>query len=124
MDVERCIALHNEILRYGWVGSGRSPESLESGCRTWFDTFGEEAEAIRSDLAPDLIRFLEHARFIRDPESKVNFFYWVQNLASPEYMLQMSDMFPYGSRNGKEWKQRYMVLYAMSNFTGHICGLV
>ena len=80
MDVERCLALHNEILYYGWVGSGRSLGSLESTCKSWFETFGEEAEAVRSNLTPDLIRFLEHARFVNDPESELKdtfFFYWV-----------------------------------------------
>jgi hypothetical protein len=118
MNVERCIELHDEILRLGWVGSGRSLESLESTCKTWFDLHGDEAEAFRSKLAPDLIRFLEHARTMHDAKSGEDlfFFYWVQNVASPEFMFEMEDGFP---EDGT-----YLVLYAMSNFTGHICGLM
>ncbi|CAO2656576.1 Nn.00g053790.m01.CDS01 [Neocucurbitaria sp. VM-36] len=121
MNVERCIALHDEILRQGWVGSGRSPESLESTCKTWFDTFGDEADAVRSDLAPDLVKFLTHARVVYDPEFGVDlhFFYWVQNLASPDFMFEQAEDLPDQGENG-----RVLVLYAMSNFTGHFCGLV
>lgn len=74
MNAERCIALHNETMHYGWVGSGRSPGSLESTCKTWFDTFGDEAEAVRSDLGPDLIKFLQHARVICDPKFGVDLY--------------------------------------------------
>ena len=118
MNVDRCIALHNEILRHGWVGSGRSVESLESSCQTWFDTFSDAAEAVRADLAPDLVQFLQHARVICDPEAKVDlfFFYWVQNLADPGFMFEQEDDWPE--------EGRLLVLYAMSNFTGHFCGLV
>ncbi|KAH8634367.1 hypothetical protein IG631_09767 [Alternaria alternata] len=118
MNVDRCIALHNEILRHGWVGSGRSVESLESSCQTWFDTFRDAAEAVRADLAPDLVQFLQHARVICDPEAKVDlfFFYWVQNLTDPGFMFEQEDDWPE--------EGRFLVLYAMSNFTGHFCGLV
>lgn len=86
MDVERYLALHDEILRHCWIGTGRSLESLESVCKTWFDTFGEEAEIARSNLAPDLIRFLFNARFSNDSESELkdaSFFYWVQKVWYP-----------------------------------------
>jgi hypothetical protein len=118
MNVERCLALHDEILRLGWVGSGRSLESLESNCKTWFDMYGAEAEAFRSKLAPDLVEFLEHARIMCDAESggDLFFFYWVQNLASPEFMIELEDCF--------EEHGQCLVLYAMSNFNGHFCGLV
>ena len=93
MNVNRCLALHHEILQHGWLGSGRSLSSLERNCKTWFNTFGEEAEAIRSDLASDLIKFLEQARFSYDWENEkhVNFFYWVDNLAGPESMFEQEE---------------------------------
>ncbi|KAI4643339.1 uncharacterized protein J4E79_011280 [Alternaria viburni] len=62
MNVERCISLHNEIVRHGWVGSGRSPDTLASHSKSWFEVFGDEAEVERSALSPDLVQFLEHRK--------------------------------------------------------------
>ncbi|CAN9232060.1 unnamed protein product [Alternaria alternata] len=62
MNVERCIELHNEIVQHGWVGSGRSPETLTSQSKSWFQLHGEKAEAARSDLSAELIQFLEQAQ--------------------------------------------------------------
>ncbi|CAG5186482.1 uncharacterized protein ALTATR162_LOCUS11596 [Alternaria atra] len=107
MNVGRCIALHNEILRHGWVGSGRSLEPLESSCKTWFDTFDNKAEAFRVDLVSDLIGFLQHARVIYDPESEFNdllLLYWVQNLAEPDFMFEQEEGWP-----DEGW---FLVLYA------------
>lgn len=121
MDVERCVALHNEILRSSWTSSGRESDSLESACHTWFDTFGDEAEAVCPNLAPDLVTFLQRARVIYGLETGVHldFFYWVQNLASPDFMFEHTEDLADDEDDG-----RYLVLYAMSNFTGHFCGLL
>jgi hypothetical protein len=121
MNVERCVALHNEILRSGWVSSGRSLETLESTSKTWFDTFGDDAEAVRAQLAPDLVRFLQQARVIHDPEfaADLPFFYWLQNLASPNFMFEQAEDWSDDGEDG-----RFLVLYEMNNFTGHWCGLV
>ncbi|CAN9200651.1 unnamed protein product [Alternaria alternata] len=121
MNVDRCIALHNEILRHGWVSSGRRLESLDSTCKTWFDTFGDTAEAIRPQLSPDLVRFLEHARVIQDPETGADlcFFYWFKNLAGPKSMFKQAEGWLDYGRYGQ-----LLVLYSMNNFTGHWCGLV
>jgi hypothetical protein len=87
----------------------------------WLDTFGEEAEAVRGDLVPDLVEFLEQARFVYDWEHEVHlsFFYWVQNLASPDFKFEMQKY-----EQEKEGETRYLVLYAMNNFTGHFYGLM
>ncbi|KAI4667105.1 uncharacterized protein J4E79_001789 [Alternaria viburni] len=121
MNVERCIALHNEILRHGWVSSGCSPESLEATCKTWFDTFGDDAEAVRPQLSPDLVRFLQEARLIGYSESVVDlsFFYWLQNLASPNFMFEQAEDWSDDGEDGN-----LLVLYEMNNFSGHWCGLV
>ena len=91
--------------------------------KTWFETFGEEAEVVRRDLVPDLIRFLEQARVVYDSENEfgvgLSFFYWVQNLVSPDFMFEM---LKYAQEN--EWEKKYLVLYAMNNFTGHLCRLM
>ncbi|KAI4614255.1 uncharacterized protein J4E87_009653 [Alternaria ethzedia] len=94
MNVERCISLHNEIVRHGWVGSGRSPDTLASHGKSWFQVFGEEAEAERSNLSPDLVQFLEQVQIPRVEEEGFypEFFYWVQGLSHPEYMFEFEDM--------------------------------
>jgi hypothetical protein len=81
--------------------------------------YGAEAETFRSKLAPDLVEFLKHARIIYDAETgrDLFFFYWVQNLASPEFMLELEECF-------EDEPGRCLVLYAMSNFNGHFCGLM
>ena len=105
MNVERCISLHNEIVRHGWVGSGRSPDTLASHSKSWFEVFGDEAEAERSNLSPGLIQFLEQVQIPRVEEEGLypEFFYWVQGLSHPEYMFEIEDMlWDYDYENDKE----------------------
>ena len=105
MNVERCISLHNEIVRHGWVGSGRSADTLASHSKSWFQVFGEEAEAERSALSPDLVQFLEQVQIPRVEEEGFypEFFYWVQGLSHPEYMFEFEDMlWDYDYKNDKD----------------------
>jgi len=105
MNVERCISLHNEIVRHGWVGSGRSADSLASHSKPWFQVFGEEAEAERSALSPDLVQFLEQVQIPRVEEEGfyTEFFYWVQGLSHPEYMFEFEGMlWDYDYKNDKD----------------------
>ncbi|KAI4605107.1 hypothetical protein J4E83_010843 [Alternaria metachromatica] len=105
MNVERCISLHNEIVRHGWVGSDRSPDTLASHSKSWFQVFGEEAEVERSALSPDLVQFLEQVQIPRVEEEGFypEFFYWVQGLSHPEYMFEFEDMlWDYDYKNDKE----------------------
>jgi hypothetical protein len=127
MDVERCIALHNEILQHGWIGSGRSPDQLAANCTNWFDYHGASAAALRPSLDSDLILFLERARFPN--VENFSFFYWVNNLAWPEYMFESGELFDtHGYRanaeDSEEWAERFVVLYAMNDFGSHRLGLV
>lgn len=133
MDVERCISLHNETVRHGWVGSGRSPDTLASHSKSWFEIYGEEAEAERSNLSPYLIQFLEQVQIPRVEEEGFypEFFYWVQGLSHPEYMFEFEDMLSdYDDDKGEDEEEegdegRRLVLYAAGHFdTGHICGLM
>ena len=89
MNVERCIELHNEIVQHGWVGSGRSPETLTSQSKSWFQLHGEKAEAARSDLSAELIQFLEQAQdpYAQESETCLSFFHWVSGLSGPSYMF-------------------------------------
>ncbi|KAF2621198.1 hypothetical protein BU25DRAFT_416300 [Macroventuria anomochaeta] len=58
MDVERCVSLHNETLLHGWTHSGRSADTFESQCHTWYNSDPTEAEIVRKDLSLDLFDFL------------------------------------------------------------------
>ncbi|KAF7675694.1 hypothetical protein GT037_006413 [Alternaria burnsii] len=116
MNVERCIELHNEIVQHGWIGSGRSPETLTSQSKSWFQLHGGKAEAARSDLSAELIQFLEQAQ---DP------------LSGPGYMFEFEDLLwpcDYEARTGekqKDIRRRRLVLYQAGHFgTGHTCGLI
>jgi hypothetical protein len=126
MTVERCVVLHNEILQHGWIGSGRSPDQLAANCTHWFDYYGAKAEAVRPNLDPDLIIFLERALLPNVEE--FSFFYWVNSLAGPEYMFEFELSFSYGgmadAEDAEEWGERFVVLYAMNDFGSHRLGLV
>jgi hypothetical protein len=61
MDVDKCVELHNKILKHGWLRSGKTIEDFEQKRQTWFDQHGDQAEAVAELLSPDLIAFLEGA---------------------------------------------------------------
>lgn len=133
MNVERCIFLHNKIVQHGWIGSGRSPESLAAQSKTWFEIHGEEAEAVRSDLSPDLVQFLEQAQipYGTEGESCLDFFYWSGGLSDQEYMFEFEDFlwqYDYAENEHEKCEgdeRRRLVLYGAEHFrTGHICGLM
>lgn len=131
MNVERCIALHNEILKHGWIGSGRSAAQFEDGCKTWFESeaIHDQTEAVRAVLVPDVVRFLEHARIVCGPAVDLSFFFWVRGLAGPEFMFEFEELLvPYSDSEDEEdvedEKNRFIVLYMMNSFAGHIMGLV
>lgn len=58
MDYERCAALHNAIVKYGWTASGRSFDDLPlTTC--WEANVGWDDDGDR--LQPSLIQFLKRA---------------------------------------------------------------
>jgi hypothetical protein len=116
MNVERCVALHNEITRYGWVKSGRSPELFDSQCPVYFDYF---TNATRIGLNEDLIKFLEQAR-IAEP-NEFSFFYWVHDLVC---WLGKDDPLTSSMDESLEEDGRYLLLYSMNMFGSHRLGLV
>jgi hypothetical protein len=117
MNVERCVALNNEILRYGWVHSGRDPALFESLCPPFFD---ESSPANRVGRTPDLISFLEQARTCGS-NSWFSFHYWVGNLVcwsgKDDPLTSCMDM-------GTDEDGRYLLLYTMGNFGSHRLGLM
>lgn len=130
MQVERCVALHNEILRHGWIGSGRNADTFETNCPSWFDYCGTHAEAVRNDLAPDLMEFLKQARIPVLPSgSEFSFSYWVAGLAGPELMFESEETFTThvddaADADDKDWEKRFVLLYMMNDFGSHGLGLM
>src|SRR3954452_22858279 len=96
MNVERCIELHNEILRHGFVNSGHDSSQFEKATEPWISYFGNRGRAILSDITPELGQFLQQARIIfTEPgeDGPYSFFFWVNNLAVPEEIFEYEDMF-------------------------------
>lgn len=130
MQVERCVELHNEILHHGWIGSGRSADTFEASCPRWFDYFGTQAEAVRNDLAPDLVEFLKQARIPVLPSgSEFSFSYWVYSLTGPGSMFESPETFTIheydaADADDKYWEKRFVLLYWMNDFGSHRLGLM
>jgi hypothetical protein len=34
MNADKCVALHNKIVKYGWLGSDKTIEDFEQNCET------------------------------------------------------------------------------------------
>jgi hypothetical protein len=121
MDVNKCVKLHNEIFMHGWLRSGKTNENFERDCKTWFNYFGEEAEALRlqNTLSIDLIAFLERAYVTNLDHS---FFYYVDGLEPPSRLFEAAEVFNVLYSNNDP--TRYVVLYAMNMFASHPVGLM
>lgn len=111
LDHERCAALHNEILRLGWVGSGRSLDQLETV--NWFQYFGQSAIDCRQHLSPDLIDFLEQAQMIKN-DDQFCLFYYVTGLLGPDLIWESFDWMV-----EDEDKYRYLTLYGATSMASH-----
>lgn len=96
--------------------------------KNWFETFGEEAEAGRQYLSPDIIDFLE--RVHADHEN--DFHYYVTGLWAPSEMMDFIFNFLTGpgtyrmpKRKKRHGMVKYLNLYATSiNIVSHGNGLV
>jgi hypothetical protein len=120
MDVQRCVTLHNEILLHGWTHAGNSADIFESSCKTWYDNDQTAAEAIRSDLTPDLFDFLRQAR---QPPSDQYFhlFYYVHSFHQGDRLYIDTEGWEYEIDEGDE--KRYVTLYAATQLASHPQGL-
>jgi hypothetical protein len=107
MNVNRCVALHNEILAIGWQGRGNDDGDLG---QSWFVFYGEDAEDMRDYLSPDLVAFLERAWEVGDDHS---FFYYVSGLNHPTAMF---------SEHLKD--RRFLTLYTANDIAEHPDGLI
>jgi hypothetical protein len=125
MDVDKCVELHNKILEHEWVHSGKSIEDFERLRQTWFEKYGDDAEAIRDLLSPNLTAPLERAYEI-DYDGGHSFFYYVNGLFSPQIVHDQSDgLNEAWWQDGEEGALRQIVLYVMNySFGSHPMGLV
>jgi hypothetical protein len=115
LDHERCAALHHEIIRRGWIGSGRPLDQLETV--NWFQYYGQEAEDCRHLLSQDLVLFLEQAQMIKN-DDQFSLFYYVTCLLGPDQMWESFEwMFE------DEEKYRYLTLYGATSMASHPDGL-
>jgi hypothetical protein len=85
LDFERCSALHNAIVRYGWLTSGHDLSDLPE--HTWWMCREHDAELtqVESRLIHSVTSFLKRAL---DPgnfpdEEQNSFFYCLNSLALP-----------------------------------------
>jgi hypothetical protein len=104
LDYERCAALHNYIVAYGWIASGLNPAKLPR--RTWFDIHSAEADEQRENLHDSVNEFLKRAWVVTED---MTFFYWVSRLSLPEQLWE--DHPPDLAEEGEEL--RFFTLYPM-----------
>jgi hypothetical protein len=116
LDHERCAALNNEIIRRGWVGSGRSFDKLETV--NWFQYYGQDADDCRGLLSQDLVAFLEQAQMIKN-DDQFSLFFYVTGLLGPDRMWQTFDCLV-----EDEDKYRYLTLFGAESMACHPDGLV
>ena len=115
LDHERCAALHNEFIRRGWIGSGRSLDTLETV--NWFQYYRRDAEDCRHLLSPDLVAFLEQAQMIKN-DDQFCLFYYVTGLFGPDRIWETFEWMV-----EDEEKYRYLTLYAATSMASHPDGL-
>jgi hypothetical protein len=117
-DVDRCVALHNEIMTIGWEGRQRYGKGYRGLGQSWFDFHGAAAEAVRDRLHPDLFAFLESAWEAEDDQH--SFFYYVAGLSYPTHMFKDDDADP----NTELGNSRYVTLYTANDIAEHQDGLM
>ncbi|KAK0721801.1 hypothetical protein B0T26DRAFT_800708 [Lasiosphaeria miniovina] len=85
----RSAALHNYIVEYGWLASGRSLDDLPRN-RSFFDRYGDEAGALRGRLSPSVTAFLDSITIVDGVD--IPFFFWVSGISEPSELFQASDL--------------------------------
>lgn len=86
MDSDRCIALHNAILKHSWVAAGEDPDDFITDTMTWWDKYSDDLDEPER-LHPSLRAFLQGARVAEEKtEDTISFFYNVKDLQHPSQM--------------------------------------
>lgn len=118
LDVGRCAALHNTLMLYGWVCSGKKIAGLVK--KSWWSKYG--SRSLQQILHPSVVLYLSKIFDVPDH----NFFYYLSGLARPLEMLQLGDLLDDQDRAGlPSEKYRFLVLYATNKaLVGHPAGLV
>ncbi|PVH95813.1 hypothetical protein DM02DRAFT_689331 [Periconia macrospinosa] len=109
MEVDRCVGLHNEIMKIGWEARSNDASALN---QSWFGYYRQDAENIRERLSPELIAFLERAWVVGDGHDH-SFFYYVCGLHHPNHFFSDNSS---GSSN--------VTLYAANDIGEHPDGLM
>ncbi|KAK3117041.1 hypothetical protein LTR53_001995 [Teratosphaeriaceae sp. CCFEE 6253] len=118
LDVDRCAALHNTLMLYGWICGGRKIAELKK--QSWWSRHG--SQPLQAVLRPPLVRYLSKIFDVPDH----CFFYHLRGLAQPGELLQLGDVREDRElgREGGE-KYRFVVLYATQKaLVSHPAGLV
>jgi len=118
LDVDRCAALHNTLLLYGWICSGKKIPQMEK--KSWWSRHG--SQSLKELLRPSIVRYLSK---IFDVPGH-NLFYHVSGLARPPDMLMLGDVLEDQDRDDlRKEKYRYIVLYSTSkDHVSHPAGIV
>jgi hypothetical protein len=127
LDYERCAALHNAIVKHGWIASGRSLDDLQLTSCWEANEEGWQADADR--LQPSMIEFLKRAYntelpdtepWCKDVSRHYKFFYCLEGLARPQAHEVYALLDDIGDSPG-----HYMTLYTPNEDMGsHAQGLM
>lgn len=90
LDALRCIALHNTVLEYAWIKSGRLLAHFRDQSKTWWQYYEGQIEELEDRFHPSVRTFLEGALVLpwELGDERKNFFYTLEGLHSPEIMFQ------------------------------------
>jgi len=126
MDYERCAALHNAIVKYGWTTSGRLLEDLPT--TTCWQAAEEGWEQNADRIHPSMIEFLKRAYDTQLPETEplynfcsreYKFFYFLDGLIGPRGYEA------YNFEHIEGFSGQYMTLYTPNDRLGsHASGLM
>ena len=118
LDGNRCAALHNTLLLYGWVVSGK--KIFEMKKESWWSK--HQSDELKSLLRPSLVRYL--SRVFDVPGH--SFFYHVTGLATPQEMLELGDVLQDEDHDrARQEKHRFILLYkSAKELVSHPAGIV
>lgn len=118
LDVERCAALHNTLMLYGWVCGGKKLSDMAR--KSWWSRHG--SQPLQKVLHPEIVRYLQK---IFDLPGH-NFFYHLKGLAPSVDMLRLGNVLEDEDHDpDKVEKYRFIVLYSTSGaLVSHPAGIV
>lgn len=107
LDITRCAALHNTLLLYGWVCSGKRIPQMEK--KSWWSRHGNDE--LKKFLRPSVVTYLSKVFDVPGH----NFFYHVSGLAGPKDVLQLSEALDDAERKPSPRRRNTATLF----FTTH-----